>query len=422
MVKCSRWLTVSVLFVAFCAGAGAQQAESAILFICDGMAQAQVTAARIFKGNARDGQLHLDTIDNVAFVRTYCANTMVTDSAASATAYSTGQKTNAGMIGVDSDGEALETILEAAKAAGKSVGLVSTARITHATPASFVAHVRSRNDESTIAAQLVDYGEVDVVLGGGREYFIPREDGGGQRDERDLLAEAEEKGYEVLETREDFDRILWRGQAGVAPQKILGLFSGSHMSYEVDRPKDGSGEPSLAEMTELAIALLRRNPNGYFLMVEGGRVDHANHQNEGLRATTDFVAFDDAIAVGLDWVKRDPGLVFVATADHETGGMAINGYPDIEIGGVELFASPSQRGRSDIITYASGPGAKREDYEEMSNTDPNYAQPALRFAGSAMHTGVDVPAWAAGVGSERVRGTMENTEIHAVLSELLGLK
>lgn len=404
------------------------QAKSAILFIGDGMGLAQVTAARIFEGNARDGKLTLDTMDYTALVRTYSADRLVTDSAAAGTALASGVKTNNGMVGVVPGGQSVATVLELAKAAGKSVGLVTTTTITHATPACFYAHVPRRNVEAVIAAQLVDSGEVDVILGGGRVFFLPQgssdpesDDASRRKDDRDLLSEMARKGYRVVRNSEEFEAASADFEKVSGVSKILGLFSPGMMAYEAQRGNDKWGEPSIAEMTELAIKVLSKNPNGYFLMVEGGRIDHAGHGNQAYLAVTDLIAFDKALKVAKDLTGPDNSTLIVVTADHETGGLAINGYPPIGIGGDRLFTEPSSGSTPHIVTFATGPGADGGNNGEKKRSDPAYRQPSVFQANSAAHTGVDVAAWASGPGAEVFRGTMENSDVGLRIMEALGL-
>ena len=408
--------------------ANAQDAKNAILFIGDGMGLAQVTAARIFQENARDGELTLDTLPYTALVRTYCADRAVTDSAAAGTAMATGYKTDVWRIGQTPDGVARETILEAAKAAGKSVGVVTTTGVTHATPASFYAHVVNRGRETEIAEQLVDGAWVDVVLGGGREFFTPREmtdpesgDNGKRRDDRDLLAEAKDKGYEIIMKQEEFDALAEKVERGEFSGKVMGLFSDGTLSYEVSRENDKWGQPSLAKLTEFAIDLLSKNPNGYLLMVEGGKIDHASHDSQPHLMVTELLAFDDAIAKALEKTGGNNDTMMLVTADHETGGLTVNGYPPIELGGVELFTEPSGPSGDYILMYSTGPGADREKAAEHPRDHPNHRVPALHFTSSASHTGVDVIAWGTGPGAERVRGTLDNTDIAHILRDVLGL-
>ena len=412
-----------------CPAAFAAEAPSAILFVGDGMGQAAVTAARIYQGNARDGKLALDTFDHVAIVRTFCSNTMVTDSAASATAFSTGHKTNALMIGQDPEGKTLETILEKAKKAGKSVGLVTTTTVTHATPACFYAHIGSRALEAKIADQLIDYGLVDVIMGGGREFFLPKgavdpESGGNSNrmDGRDLVADAKAKGYRYIQNQAEFDETLKIATDGGDPGKVLGLFQPGHMNYDIQRANDTWGEPSLAEMTELAIKILSRNPEGYFLMVEGGKIDHGSHANQAKLTITDLLAFDKAIQVGLDLTENAKDTLVVATADHETGGLAINGYANIEVSGDALFTTEAPGGAKDIVTFGTGPGNNRDAMKDVPRDSADYKQPSVYPMGSAAHTGVDVHAWAAGPGADAFKGTIDNTEIALNMMKTLGLE
>jgi alkaline phosphatase len=412
----------------FAFSAVSAEPKNAILYIGDGMGVTQITAARIYSANARDGKLTLDTFDQVAMVRTYSASTMVTDSAASGTAMATGHKTNTLMVGQLPDGTPLESILTRAKKSGKSVGLVTTTSISHATPASFYAHAANRYDEVPLAAQLVDYGEIDVVFGGGRRFFIPRtskepESGsaGARKDERNLLDEAEKKNYRYIARSSEFEALQAEVEAGKDVGKILGLFSPGMMAYELDRDKDLWGEPSLEEMTRLAIDILKKNPNGFFLMVEGGRIDHAGHSNLAKHAVNETLEFDRSVKAGLDLTDKTDTLI-VVTADHETAGMAINGYAAIDVGGDAMFSQPAGPGGDHIVTFATGPGGKRESEEDKAHDDSTYRQPAAVSLSSAAHTGADVMAYSSGPGSERFCGTLNNTDIGNNIIALLGLE
>lgn len=407
--------------------AGENVPVSAILFIADGMGLAQVTAARVYRRNARDGKLALDSFPHTALVRTYAADKAVTDSAAAATALATGFKTNNAMIGRTPDGMRLVTLLERAKARGKSVGVVTTTRVTHATPAAFFAHVEHRDLESEIARQLIDEADVDLIMGGGRRFFIPsstrdEEEGtpGASVEERQLLSEACSKGYRLVQSRSEMEELARKlvGESTGGP--VLGLFSASHMAYEAERLADAWGEPSLAEMTRFAVDYLGRNPNGYFLMVEGGRIDHACHTNHARLALEDLLAFDDAVAEGLREAERPGGPLVVVTADHETGGLALNGDPGIEAGGTALFTTGSEAG-PDILTFATGPGARRQATGSAHQADWGYQPAALNHLDSAAHTGVDVGLWAAGSGGHFFDGTLDNTDVAVILQRQLGL-
>jgi len=400
-------------------------ADSAILLIGDGMGISHVTAARIFQKNARDGVLELDSFENVALVRTYSSDMTVTDSAAAATALATGQKTRYGSAGVDADGNDLMTVLERAKEAGKSVGIVTTARVTHATPAAFYAHVRDRDDEATIASQLLDYGKIDLVLGGGREFFLPEDTkdeearrDGSREDGRNLLPEAEQKGYSVIHRESDFLELREKIGKDSFPEKVLGLFNFSKMEYVFRRKNDRWGEPSLAEMTQFAVDVLGQNPKGFFLMVEGALIDHASHENWGRVALEEVLSFDEAVGVARRYQAEHPKTLVVATADHETGGLAINGYTPVETGGEDLFTTVPAGTVPQVLSFSSGAGAKRRDGDKPSFS-PGYRQPALHAVDGSVHTGEDVLAWAAGPGAEAIRGTMENSEVGQAILDAL---
>lgn len=404
-------------------------AENVVYFIGDGMGPAQVTAARIFKGGAGGEGLHLDAMEQVGLVRTWAANGMVTDSAAAGTALASGVKTNIFAIGMNPDGENVESMLVKAKRKGMSTGIISTARITHATPAAFYAHTRNRFGEGDIAVQLIESDSWDLAMGGGREFFMTnlQEDGetdqkGVRGDGRDLLAEATEKGMRLIQTREQFDALVRDVGEGSDPiGRVLGIFNADHMAYDLERDADVWGEPSLKEMTEIAIRILSQNPEGYFLIVEGGRIDHAGHANYGKNVMAEVIAMDEAVAVAIaseDAEGHHP--LVVVTADHETGGLAINGYESIEIQGDAMLLESRAIGK-EILTFASGPGGERPA-EAVDRTATQYRQPSLNFVDSAIHTGVDVAVYAQGPGSEKFTGTLDNTDVAKRIMEVMGVE
>ncbi|MEL0028451.1 MAG: alkaline phosphatase, partial [Perlucidibaca sp.] len=318
----------------------AGQAKNVIFFLGDGMGPTTVTAARIYKVG-ESGSLNME-LPRTARVRTYSNDAQTTDSAPSMAAYMTGVKMNNEVIsmspatkavapGVDANGNKtinncladngapVQTILELAKSKGKAVGSITTTELTHATPAATYSHICHRDAQYDIAAQAVPGGTgyntaladgVDVLMGGGRNQWTPYDavsNKKGRADGRNLLDELAAKGYAVASSKSEMD--------AVTSGKMIGLYSSaSHLEYELDR-KAGKGEgatqPSLAEMTTKAIDLLSRNKNGYFLMVEGGRIDHALHGTHAKRALEDTVAFDTAIKAALDKVDLKDTLVVV---------------------------------------------------------------------------------------------------------------
>lgn len=433
-----------------------EQANNVILFVGDGMGISTVTAARILDGQNRgesgeENTLSFETFPNTALVKTYNVDAQVSDSAGTMTALVTGHRTRAGVLSVGPEvprgdcaagkRHTLKTLLEEAEERGLKTGIVSTARITHATPAATYAHSAERNWELAaampdtvrdacrdIARQLVEFdlGDgIDVILGGGRAMFMPTattdpedDDATGYRqDGRDLISEWLAAGAA---------RHFVYDTAGLAALpssgQVLGLFEASHMEYEVDRPADTGGEPSLAEMTEIAIRRLAGD-DGFFLMVEAGRIDHAHHASNAYRALTDTIAMADAVAVAAAMTKPSETLIIV-TADH-SHTLTIAGYPargNPILGFVQDRSGEPMTDTDGVayttLGYANGPGATRPE-TELAPTDVNYRQRATHPLASETHAGEDVPAYALGVGAEGVGGVMDQHELHGVMRNVL---
>ena len=337
--------------------------KNVILYIGDGMGITQITSARIAILGA-NGRFELEKMPITGMISTHSVDQLITDSAAGATALSSGYKTKNGMIGMNRDSVAVVTILEAARDKGLSTGLISTSSITHATPASFAAHTLSRRSQSEIAGHLLD-AQVSLLLGGGRGYFLPQNLPGSKRsDQLDLLQLARDRGYSVVQDKGDLLKIR------KAP--VLGLFA-------MDELKGDTTEPSLKDLTEAALNLLKQNKRGFFLMVEGSQIDWAGHDNNFQDLCREMKAFDDAIAVGLEFSAENEKTLVIVTADHETGGLLI-------IGG---------------------------------HNDGKDLQIAWHLKG---HSGTMVPLFAAGPHSEHFSGIKDNTEIPVILSKLLGIQ
>ena len=416
--------------------------HNVILFISDGCGPASFTLARTYvtdvlggEGLAVDGML-------AGAVRTRSADSRVTDSAAGATAFACGIKTNNGALAVDPEGKPHTTVLEAAEARGMATGLVVTSTITHATPAAFAAHVPSRGMTAEIATQEIAQG-IEVLFGGGTMDFLPAEAGGSRTDGRNLFDEARDAGYQIVRTRDDFDGDLH------AP--VLGLFTPGHMAYEIDR--DPAREPSLAEMMRKAIDLLKDDPDGFFLMVEGSRIDHAAHGNDAAAHLHDILAFDEAVAAALDFARADGRTLIVSTSDHETGGLTlgrnIDGmgvyawYPEalepIRHSNGALWERLTASG--DLAqTLSEETGIRLEEIdgirraplvEAFEDRDAHAFSRAFNEVVSRKavlgwttngHTGVDVNLYAFGPGRERFIGNHDNTEIGRILADLLGVE
>jgi len=433
--------------------------RNVVLFLGDGMGVSTVTAARILAGQlaGQSGEEHVlpfETFPHLALIKTYETNSQVADSAGTMSAIVTGKKTSIGYLSVpdsvgfnDCEGALANqttTLLDLAERAGLATGIVSTARITHATPAANFAHVPNRNWESDadlpelargqgctdIARQLVDYDEgdgIEVVLGGGRRAFLPAdavdpeypERSGGRGDGVDLVAE--------WQARRDGSRYVW-DQAGfdaldpTGPGPVLGLFEPSHMQWEADRAQDAGGEPSLAAMTEFALRRLDADPDGFYLVVEGGRIDHGHHAGNAYRALTDTLAMADAVQVAMEMTDPTETLILV-TADH-SHTLTISGYPRRGNPILGLVESPIGGRARDAagrpyttLGYANGPGYRNppEDFSDVDVTDRDFRQPAAVPMASETHAGEDVAAYARGPNATALGGVMEQNRLYDVM-------
>lgn len=335
--------------------------RNVILLIGDGMGPGQVLAAQLTRHGEAE-KLHMQQLPVKTMIGTDNAVGKTTDSAAASTALSTGVKTTNGALGLDPEGRPLRTILQALRDEGMAVGLVTTTPITHATPAGFASHVKSRSMEPRIAEQLISSG-THVMMGGGLENFLPKSKEGSKRsDERNLLDEARARGYQVALTPQEF--------ASLKDGRILALLQMGGLS--TNRP-----EPSLAEMTERAIRALDATGKGFFLMVEGGQIDWECHANRLEGAIDQTLKFDDAVGKAMEFARRDGKTLVIVTADHETGGLTITPR-----GGKEFDAKWS----------------------------------------TGSHTSAKVPLWAYGPGAEALAKAADNVDIPQTLARLYGVK
>lgn len=458
------------------AARGIEPARNVILFIGDGMGVSTITAARIYAGQSLglDGESHRLTMDGLpysALSRTYTHTFQVADSAATATAMVTGAKTPGLTLGVSQDavfsncaseaGNQLETLFEIAARAGLGTGVVTTTRLTHATPAAAWAKSVNRNWEADtdmrgaqdsgcrdIARQFIEWEDgrsFDIALAGGRAQFLPADhpdpeysDQTGVRgDGRNLIEEwtAKSERHEFIFDQAGFDAIDF-----ASDKKVLGLFEPSHMQYELDRADDKAGEPSLAEMTRAAITHLSQNDDGYVLMVEGGRIDHAHHGTNAIRALEDTLAFDEAIAEALAMTDPSETLI-VVTADH-SHVFTMAGYPARGNPILGLVSTSGMFGQGvalgldgkpyTTLGYANGPSAcrpaengeldcSRQDLTDVDTKAADFRQPALVPLYSETHGGEDVVILASGPGAHIFSGIMEQNEIFHVMGRASGL-
>ena len=447
-----------------------KRAKNVILFVGDGMGITTVTAARILEGQLRgesgeENSLSFEQFPNVALSKTYSVNQQTSDSAPTMSAIVSGVKTDEGIISVNQNvvvgdygtvkGNKTKTLLEMAEENGKSTGVVTTARLTHATPAACYAHSAHRDWEADanlpadarqnnfpdIARQLIEfsYGDgLEVALGGGRAKFISNQsidpeysDRKGERlDGRDLPKEwkAKYKNSEYVWNKQQFDSIDAK-----KTKHLLGLFETSHLQYEFDRKTDKGGEPSLSEMTSKAIDIVSQNKKGYFLMVEAGRVDHAHHDGNAFRALTDTIELSNAVRTALSKVDLNDTLIIV-TADH-SHVFTMAGYPirgnnilglvrEVDAQGLaeEKFANDKNKQPFTTLGYANGGGYRggsRPNLTQESVLNPNYKQEATVPLSSETHGGEDVAIFAHGAGSHLVQGVMEQNWIFYVVKEAM---
>jgi alkaline phosphatase len=284
------------------AGSGGKKPRNLIIFIGDGMGVAQVYSAMTQSGFS----MTFPAFPVTGFSITYSANRYITDSAAGGTALATGEKTDNGMIGVRPDSTAIPNLMEMAKAAGFSTGVISTSTVTHATPASFIAHDPSRESYEDIARWFLK-GTADVFIGGGVNHFRVR------KDSTDLTIDLKKMGYDVVYTMDDLKKS--------GSSKIAGLMADGDMPYI----ETGRDPQYLAEATAKAIEVLSHNKKGFVLMVEGSEIDWACHDNNMKRSVDETLDMDRAVKVAYDYALKNGNTLIVVTADHETGGMTITG-------------------------------------------------------------------------------------------------
>ena len=464
-----------------------------ILFIGDGMGVSTVTAARILDGQNKgmqgeENQLSFEKFPYLALSKVYSVNQQTPDSAPTMTAMVTGVKTNDGVLAVDQyiereepdteviNAHRLRTILEMAEENGLSTGVVSTARITHATPAACYAHTSERDWEADsdqpkgatvpdIARQLIEfkYGDgLEVALGGGRTNFYPAtetdpeysDEQGARQDGRKLYQEwvAHYPNSAYVWNKAQFNEI-----DTAKTDHLLGLFEPSHMQYELDRPDDIAGEPSIADMTAKAIDILSKNEKGFFLMVEGGRIDHAHHAGNAKRALIDAVAMADAVQKAVEQTNSEDTLIMVS-ADH-SHVFTIAGYPkrgNPILGKVVAPGEEAPDYTTDLLglpyttlSYANGPGYTgasdqkpegsktfehapssyqgitmgRPNLTGVDTTADDYLQEATVPLSSETHAGEDVAIYAQGPQAHLVHGVQEqNVIFHVMRAALQGLR
>jgi alkaline phosphatase len=429
--------------------------KNVIILVPDGCSQSVQTLARWYSGKP----LQVDEM-MVGTISTYSTDSVITDSSSAATAFATGYKTTNGFVSVGPAGDSvlstletppeelqyspLATVLEGSKLQGKATGLVATSRVTHATPAAFAAHVDNRDNETEIMEQMV-YEDIDVVFGGGSGYLVPVVEGGKRTDGENLTQVLLDRDYQLVDTRDEMSSLT-TGRA-------WGLFASSHMASDINRPFLAPDQPSLADMTGKAIELLSQDKDGFFLMVEGSQVDGGTHANDPIYAVTEFLAFDEAVKVAVDFAEKDGHTLVLAFPDHNTGGMTIGSYSDSEYDSttVEEVIEPLKGMKLNSLGVTAkigkdlspeniktqlktwwGIDATDEDIAEILKLYDNGKGLSLDYAISEVisrnhtvigwtshgHCGDNVPLWA--YGSDHPSGYLDNTEIAEYAAEKIG--
>ncbi len=437
-------------------------AKYVFYFIGDGLGAAQRQLAEYYVKETQgdEAELFINHMPVSAINTTHSMNTLITDSAAAGTALATGHKTNNGYIAMTNEGAPLETLVEKAEKIGKATGVATTTRITHATPAVFISHNVDRDDENGIAADYLDSG-VDYLVGGGVRHFLPQDWKDAQKDViggtikskradgRNLIQEFKNKGYLVNYGAMGADAFkAYQPKVG---DQYVNLFASSHMPYSIDAANN-SEVPTLAEITEKGIELLSQDDDGFFFMIEGGRIDHACHPNDARGAIEDTIAFDDAVKKAYEFYNKHPQeTLIVVVGDHETGGLGLGVNTDYfmnldqlegETMSIEKFMYSDLAYNGDrnafIQTIGNVFGLANLTEEEMTllNKGMDMHDAGVYDVGNAYeydesaeavahilseragvywtsyaHTGTQIPMSAIGVGATDYSGFMDNTDI-----------
>ncbi|GEK59509.1 alkaline phosphatase [Marinococcus halophilus] len=425
---------------------GDQAPENVIVMIGDGMGMGQMEIASTLE-YGKEGELFMESLEHTGMTSTHSADNNVTDSAAAGTALATGTKTNNGSVGVDEDGNEVDSILDHYQEDGKKVGVISNNTVTDATPASFTASVADRGSEEDIAEQQYEE-KYDVLLGGGGEFFGADE----EENEDRLVDDFQESGYEYATNEEELEEVG-------TPDKLLGLFNDSYMNYKTDKDDVDSKEPSLQAMTEAGLNVLSQEEDGFFMMVEGARIDHAAHAADATGVWQEMIEFDQTVEQVVTWAEDRDDTLVVVLSDHETLGMSatesmdVDGLKDIEVSPEYMAQQLEAREDSDEYTDESIKQVFSE-YADIDITDdeleafranieddegevyPEYQvgweigsiiadhysvgslDTEIRAeSDTGGHTGEMVPFFAAGAGSDHFTGYKDNTDIVGLIEE-----
>lgn len=430
-------------------------------FIGDGLGASQRQITEYYKQNIDSDnteKLLINSLPISGINTTHSLDSLVTDSAAAGTALATGQKTNNAVISQTPDGKDIKTIIEYAEEKGIATGIVTSTRLTHATPAVFMSHNINRNNENEIAVDMLDSG-VDYIAGGGYRHFVPKDWKWGKSkrsDETNVIQDFYKMGYKTFVTENDTK--AFRDYEPKGKEKVIAALTYSHLPYEIDR-KNTDSTPSLAELTQKGIDVLSKYDKGFFMMVEGGRIDHAAHANDPAGVINDVLAFDDAVKVAYDFYEKYPEeTLIVVVGDHETGGLGLgfatnylmnmDELKDLKISVEDTLQGKYIGDRNSYFSYIE----KNLSLDNLNEKEKTQIEKAMDLVDSKIqdsdsiyggydpvaiatthivseraniqwttyaHTGTSIPLSSVGVSSERFSGYKDNTEIAKALMEVL---
>lgn len=427
------------------------------MFIGDGLGASQRQIAEYYQQEEKgsDFKLNMNKLPVSGLNTTHSINNLVTDSAAAGTALATGKKTNNGMIAMSPNGEEFKSVLEYAQDKGKATGIVTTTRITHATPSAFIAKNESRRNENEIAKDFVT-SNIDYIAGGGYRHFVSPQTEGSKREDKSLVTELRANNYKTFIGESSIEKL--NKYKVNSSDKVFISLSSSHLPYEIDRMNTQSDQPSLADLTEKGIEVLKaRGKDGFFMMIEGGRIDHASHANDVSGTIHDTLAFDESLEVAMDFYNKnkDETLILVV-GDHETGGLGIgtgsskpvdlSGISNVKVSVDDGLANAYNGNRKEYFSYI----AKNLDLKDLTDNEIDRITKAMDTEDSNKenedlyggysptsiavshiindrsgigfttfdHTASQIPMSAIGKGSEAFGGFKDNTEIGEELIKL----
>jgi alkaline phosphatase len=426
----NQLLALSCLLVFFALGVFyfknwvVQKPFGIILFVGEGLDPARIAATRIYAYDATT-PLQLDSLPYAALLKNYSKDAATPDEAAAATALATGAKVKNGTVGISADGKALRNLIELAREAGRMTGLVTDSILTDPTAASFYAHGRSKDDRHAFALELVENAHIDVVLGGGGADFLAPAKDGTRADDRDLLIELQDAGYDVVQTLEQLEEVpRWRRA------RLFGVFSPTELAF-ADDEEARANQPTLADMVRRAVELLQFNRGGYLLVVDAGLTRNAAQRNDGERTLLQTLELDRAVATALEYAGAKS--MVIVCGDVAVGGMSLNGFPPRDASGAIWFSSTTDDEPS--LTWATGPNgpAATSGRDTQEGGEPAAAptatavpsppagllQPAAVYAKTARESVADVVALGSGPGADALRGTLESTRIFEIIQDNL---